>query len=303
MSRGLGRVERRVLDILAGAAGPLPALAIAGWVLPGALRPTPAIEASVRRSLKTLARKGLVNRAGGEWIHPDVERRADRERAHAARKAEEAARGEEDAAQQRSAAEAEELARARRADPAAARAVLVKTLGMLGSGHAGEVVNAARLADLIRQQLGMSWDELIIAARAAPAPERPQNAPAHRPPQPSSSPYEVSTPLLKLVAAIARWQIASVATLSKSEHGALARFCAAVSKLPPRVLGGYAPLGPVDQATVDKMRDHFVAAPLYMQLRFVALAEECDCRDRLGELIGPLPSPEKSAPRTQAPMF
>jgi pyruvate/2-oxoglutarate dehydrogenase complex dihydrolipoamide acyltransferase (E2) component len=47
---------------------------------------------------------------------------------------------------------------------------LVKTLGMLGSDHAGERDNAARQAERLRRQLGMSWDDLIVmAARTAKA--------------------------------------------------------------------------------------------------------------------------------------
>lgn len=45
-----------------------------------------------------------------------------------------------------------------------ARTLLVKVLGMLGSNHSNEVVSAAEQAEKIRKRLGMSWDDLIIAA-------------------------------------------------------------------------------------------------------------------------------------------
>jgi hypothetical protein len=45
------------------------------------------------------------------------------------------------------------------------RDLLVKTLGMLGSIHAGERDNAARGAERQRAKLGMTWDELIVRAR------------------------------------------------------------------------------------------------------------------------------------------
>jgi hypothetical protein len=44
------------------------------------------------------------------------------------------------------------------------RTLLVKVLGMLGSDSEGEVVSAARKAEVLRRKLGMQWDELIIAA-------------------------------------------------------------------------------------------------------------------------------------------
>ena len=44
------------------------------------------------------------------------------------------------------------------------RELLVKALGMLGSDHDGERLNAARFAEEQRTQLGMTWDELIIPA-------------------------------------------------------------------------------------------------------------------------------------------
>jgi hypothetical protein len=44
------------------------------------------------------------------------------------------------------------------------RTLLVKTLGMLGSEHAGERANAAKKAEELRAKLGMTWEELIVPA-------------------------------------------------------------------------------------------------------------------------------------------
>jgi len=45
-----------------------------------------------------------------------------------------------------------------------ARDTLVKMLGMLGSSHENEVLTAARAAEKQRRKLGLSWDQLIVAA-------------------------------------------------------------------------------------------------------------------------------------------
>jgi hypothetical protein len=39
---------------------------------------------------------------------------------------------------------------------------LAQILGMLGSAHDGEVLNAARLADQFVRQLGMTWADVIL---------------------------------------------------------------------------------------------------------------------------------------------
>jgi sRNA-binding protein len=44
------------------------------------------------------------------------------------------------------------------------RELLVKSLGMLGSDHAGERADAAVVVEKQRTQIGMTWDELIVAA-------------------------------------------------------------------------------------------------------------------------------------------
>jgi hypothetical protein len=44
---------------------------------------------------------------------------------------------------------------------------LAKLLGMLGSNHDNEVLNAARAAENLRRKLGLTWDELLIAGSDA----------------------------------------------------------------------------------------------------------------------------------------
>jgi hypothetical protein len=44
------------------------------------------------------------------------------------------------------------------------RTLLIKALGMLGSEHAGERDNAARMVETQRKKLGMEWEDLIIEA-------------------------------------------------------------------------------------------------------------------------------------------
>jgi hypothetical protein len=43
---------------------------------------------------------------------------------------------------------------------------IIKLLGMLGSGADGEVVNAARMAEDLRDRLGLTWNDIIVAPKA-----------------------------------------------------------------------------------------------------------------------------------------
>jgi len=60
---------------------------------------------------------------------------------------------------------------------------LAAVLGMLGSSAAGERDNAARQAERIRRQLGLTWQELLSEARPITWPQREPEAPP-APPQP-----------------------------------------------------------------------------------------------------------------------
>jgi hypothetical protein len=53
---------------------------------------------------------------------------------------------------------------------------LAAVLGMMGSVHDAEVLAAARHAERIRSQAGLTWAELLAAARG-PSPEPPRPAP------------------------------------------------------------------------------------------------------------------------------
>jgi hypothetical protein len=52
---------------------------------------------------------------------------------------------------------------------------LVRLLGMLGSAHDGEVLNAARMADRFVRERGLTWSQLILPKPKAAA-DRPSMA-------------------------------------------------------------------------------------------------------------------------------
>jgi hypothetical protein len=72
----------------------------------------------------------------------------------------------------------------------AERQRLVALLGMLGSDHAGERDNAAKLAEKFRRQYGLTWADLLNL-QAAPAPEPPKPPPPRPEPQPDPFPQAV----------------------------------------------------------------------------------------------------------------
>jgi hypothetical protein len=76
---------------------------------------------------------------------------ADRQRAYRQRKAEEEARLREELRRARSKAATRKLAAAK----------LVKVMGMLGSDYAGERDNAARQAEKIRKEAGLTWYDIL----------------------------------------------------------------------------------------------------------------------------------------------
>ena len=45
-----------------------------------------------------------------------------------------------------------------------ARSTMVKALGMLGSAHDGEIVNAARAVERLRRKFKATWEQLIVKA-------------------------------------------------------------------------------------------------------------------------------------------
>lgn len=213
MSRGLGRVERRIVELIAGA-DRLTATKIAWWVS-GQAAPTPALTVSVRRALATLARKGLLVRDGREWMSAAVARRAEEQRQ---REAERAAR---EKAEQEPRASAEEPRQRTplggATTPGAGIDRLVKVLSMLGSDHDGEVLAAARQAEALRRRLGIGWDMLIAAPKGQPRPAQP---------------YEVQNPALRESIDAARAAAAAVlnGTIDAAKANAVTRAANAVQK-------------------------------------------------------------------------
>ena len=51
---------------------------------------------------------------------------------------------------------------------------LARVLGMLGSGHDGEALAAARLAERLRADAGLTWHQIVAAAPAIPFPAPPR---------------------------------------------------------------------------------------------------------------------------------
>lgn len=175
MSRGLGRVERRIVELLEGADS-LPAGKIA-WCIAGQVKPTPALAASVRRAVNALGKKGrLVRAAGRAWALEEKwrlwEERRERDEA-ILRGIEERERRAQAEAQKRADAERREQEDTQRrarpgsmpnrgADAPSVAARLIKVLGLLASSHDGEALSAARQAEQIRRQIGRAWEELIV---------------------------------------------------------------------------------------------------------------------------------------------
>ena len=149
MSRGFGSIERAIIELLdldlrlGVATGPEIARSITGE----------ADAPSVRRALKRLESKGIIvplpNREGRLvlWVltataKDEVKRQRRRERDRAGR----AKRKRQDQ---------------HRRVPAHDTARLEQLLGMLGSAHEGEILNAARLVERERQRLDKTWREIL----------------------------------------------------------------------------------------------------------------------------------------------
>ena len=54
------------------------------------------------------------------------------------------------------------------------RALLARVLGMLGSDHPGEVVAAARQAERLRADAGLTWQQIVASTPAIPFPAPPR---------------------------------------------------------------------------------------------------------------------------------
>ena len=141
MSRGYGRVERVILEVLAES----PLQGVATWQLAekverrktGAGQATPSTRASVWRALASLRSKGAIcetwriNGRSKRWVLSKTP----------ANTATAPARSDTPQSRQRE--------------------KLVRTLGMMGSSHQAERETAARTAEKLRTKLGLTWDDLI----------------------------------------------------------------------------------------------------------------------------------------------
>jgi hypothetical protein len=215
MSRGMGRVERRVLDILVASDAIAPSKVL--WWVAGGTKASPALSASVHRALASLARKGLAVRIDGKgWMHAEKWRR------------EEAARQETDKREAEAAARREEAEREQRnrvhLPPPPGR--LAKVLAMLGAEHDGEVLAAARHAERMRRDLGVTWEELIVM------PRRPQQPHGSCPPPAQSGPFDIKTPALREATDAVRVAIDALKNkrISATESNAIVRAANAVTK-------------------------------------------------------------------------
>lgn len=166
MSRGSGPIELgviRVLEKSAGANGMTPE-EVAWFMTKRPERPETtrtAFHASVRRALRRLLDKRIVTEVQPHrYSLPAWERqfRAQREASerYQRRRAREAQRRHERVFPGFGALYGTA------AEPSREEQTLIKLLGMLGSEHDGEVLNAARQIERKRRQMGKTWEELLV---------------------------------------------------------------------------------------------------------------------------------------------
>jgi hypothetical protein len=152
MSRGLGRVERRVVDTLLAAGKALNGAEILARIR---AKPTPAAASALRRALVSLRRKELILRQGQAWIHPAVqnlERMRDWQTADARDR---------------------ETALLRSLTPNKAEARIKTLLKRLGSGTGDEVLGVARELEKLRQAQDFEWENVrvIVPLRQVKVPD------------------------------------------------------------------------------------------------------------------------------------
>jgi hypothetical protein len=147
MSRGLGVIQRAILDILADW-GFLDTERISAWmpdrVSDWPLPATPSQKEIVRRALRTLESRRLVERSpislGRQvWGLSTTER----ERRSPPTSNDRRPRAEQ------------------RAKLAKQRAKLEKVLGMVGSAHEGERQAAIEMADRLLREMGLTWGDAL----------------------------------------------------------------------------------------------------------------------------------------------
>jgi Zn finger protein HypA/HybF involved in hydrogenase expression len=126
-------------------------------------RPTDVGEELVRRALRTLASAREVVSDNNSWLRWTEEKEKARQKEVREEKARrKKARRQEKAEQERARRTADEREKAiSPSKPNKKLETLAKTLGMLGSDHEGEKLNAAEQAEKLRRELGMTWRQLM----------------------------------------------------------------------------------------------------------------------------------------------
>lgn len=126
-------------------------------------RPTDVGEELVRRALRTLESAGEVVPDKNSWLRWTEEKEKARQKKVREEKARrKKARRQEKAEQERARRAADEREKAiSPSKPNTDLETLAKILGMLGSDHEGEKLNAAEGAEKHRRKLGMTWAELL----------------------------------------------------------------------------------------------------------------------------------------------
>ena len=172
MSPKPGRVELRILELLRSIERLRPAKI--AFEIAGRAEPTAALSASVRRALASLRKKGRVVRVMDYWMLAETWQQAEMRRQREREREEELWRQrqvEERKKKQSGDSRTEEKDWPElttndtlhgEIDYGVAGRRLVKILGLLGSPHEAEVLNAARQAEHIRRRLRLSWAKIIV---------------------------------------------------------------------------------------------------------------------------------------------
>lgn len=158
MSRGLGRVQRMILECLSVEES-ASAEIIAKFVFHGELGkrgvPSQSMLVSVRRSLAGFLHLELVGRTFdremGVWKWESIETHRKRQKREKVR----------ERASARARARRDKAFKQREAEANSGVYLLAKILGMLGSDHDAEVLVAAHRAEDQRRKLGMTWSQLL----------------------------------------------------------------------------------------------------------------------------------------------
>jgi hypothetical protein len=167
-------VEACVVEILTGPDVRAPGFAVVQAVaLAVGLPVSPPLEAAVRRALSALKHRGVIVQTGRDWmLAAAYAQQQQQQRKAGARKAQSQRRGSDGSrrtSDEHRDADAYKLGGRRESPPPKPGPApvtpeikrLAGVLGMLGSEHEGEVLSAARRAEMIRQKLGKDWIAIL----------------------------------------------------------------------------------------------------------------------------------------------